>query len=404
MAVKKRNWMLVDILRRDGAKVNHPERTSNMVHHHTALWAATSQKHFKLVNSLIKSGAMINDREALEAAVDDDNLLSLFIDKLGTSPRVDKKSNALHFALHRFVDQGNISKVKLILDSNLVDLNSTLGGETLHKVLQRRNEAGINHTLLNMLLTARANPNVLIFWGMAAIHDAINRGDARSVQMVLDAGAELNPPFTSAVDYSPAQLAAKSGNTEILQLLLAHGSDPNAVAPAGQKHGGDYHIGTALQCATESKNFEAVQLLLMKKADPNAITETLPHTALQIACRDGSKNIVELLITEGAHVNALPARKFGATALQFAALGGYLGIALLLLENGAKVNATAAEVDGRTALEGAAEYGRIDMIQFLVDAGADLSSARDGQYERALARAYNNGHHATRRLLLSYLS
>jgi ankyrin repeat protein len=55
---------------------------------------------------------------------------------------------------------------------------------------------------------------------------------------------------------------------------------------------------------------------------------------LQIACRDGSKNIVELLITEGTDVNAPPARKFGATALQFAALGGYLGIAHLLLENG----------------------------------------------------------------------
>jgi ankyrin repeat protein len=70
----------------------------------------------------------------------------------------------------------------------------------------------------------------------------------------------------------------------------------------------------------------------------------------------------------------------------------------------ANVNAAAAQVDGRTALEAAAEYGRIDMIQFLVDAGADLSGAGDGQYECALARAYNNGHHATRRLLLSYLS
>jgi ankyrin repeat protein len=183
---------------------------------------------------------------------------------------------------------------------------------------------------------------------------------------------------------------------------LAHGCDPNAVAPGGQSKARE-PIGTALQCATESKNFEAVQLLLMKRADPNAVTKKLPHTALQIACRDGSKNIVELLITVGADVNAQPAREFGATALQFAALGGYLGIAHLLLENGADVNAAAAKVDGRTALEAAAEYGRIDMIQFLVDAGADLSEDGDGQYKRALARAYNNGHYTTRSLLLSYL-
>jgi ankyrin repeat protein len=226
--------------------------------------------------------------------------------------------------------------------------------------------------------------------------------------MILDAGADVGPPFPSAVYYSPTQLAAKSGNTEVLQLLLAHGCDPNAVAPDGQSKAperiGIAPIGTALQRATESKNFEAVQLLLMKKADPNAVTEKLPHTALQIACRDGSKNIAELLITEGADVNAPPTTKFGATALQFAALGGYLGIAYLLLQNGADVNAAAGQVDGRTALEAAAEYGRIDMIQFLVDAGADLSGAGDAQFERAVARAYNNGHHATRRLLISYLS
>ncbi|KAH8723097.1 ankyrin repeat-containing domain protein [Phaeosphaeriaceae sp. PMI808] len=411
MAIRKRNWMLVDILRRDGAKVNHPDQgpgTSSMVHHHTALWAATSQRHLKLVESLFKSGAVINDRMALEAAVDDDNLLSLFIDKLGAAPRVNKKFNALHFALRKSVGQGSISKVKLILDSKLVDLNSTQGGETLHKVLGYWGQLGVNHTLLNMLLAARANPNAFVSYGKTAIHYAIERDDARSVQMILDAGAEVSPPFLSAVYYSPAQLAAKSGNTEVLQLLLAHGCDPNAVAPVGQSKAheliGTAPIGTALQCATESKRFEAVQLLLMKRADPNAVTEKLPHTALQIACRDGSKNIVELLTTEGTDVNAPPARKFGATALQFAALGGYLGIAHLLLENGADVNAAAAQVDGRTALEAAAEYGRIDMIQFLVDAGADLSGAGNGQYERAKARAYNNGHHATHRLLLSYRS
>jgi ankyrin repeat protein len=106
----------------------------------------------------------------------------------------------------------------------------------------------------------------------------------------------------------------------------------------------------------------------------------------------------------GADVNAPPTEKFGATALQFAALSGHLGVAHLLMDKGANVNAPPAKVDGRTALEAAAEYGRIDMVQLLKNAGADLSETGDGQYERALARAFNNGHYATRRLLLSYLT
>ncbi|KAE9373917.1 ankyrin, partial [Stipitochalara longipes BDJ] len=126
------------------------------------------------------------------------------------------------------------------------------------------------------------------------------------------------------------------------------------------------------------------------------------HTALQMASRDGSKEIVELLLEEGADVNAPPAREFGATALQFAAIKGLLGIACVLLQYDADVNAPAAEVDGRTALEGAAEYGRIDMVQLLLNSGANVFQDGQEQYENAMRRASENGHHAVKRLLELY--
>jgi ankyrin repeat protein len=121
-----------------------------------------------------------------------------------------------------------------------------------------------------------------------------------------------------------------------------------------------------------------------------------------VASRDGSKEMVELLLEHGADVNAPPARMYGATSLQFAAIKGLLGIAYLLLENGADVNAPPAEVDGRTALEGAVEHGRIDMVQLLLNAGANISQDGQSQYENAVRRASENGHHAVRRLLESY--
>ena len=130
---------------------------------------------------------------------------------------------------------------------------------------------------------------------------------------------------------------------------------------------------------------------------------SIQYTALPIAFLKGNKSITELLIKHGVNVNATPAEKLGATALQFAAIDGYLGIAHILIDKGADVNAPPANVDGRTALEGAAEHGRIYMVQLLKNAGADVSEAGGGQWERAMARAYNNCHYATRRLLMSFL-
>ncbi|PVH70227.1 ankyrin [Cadophora sp. DSE1049] len=245
---------------------------------------------------------------------------------------------------------------------------------------------------------------------------AIEAEDLPMVKSLIKAGANVdanNCKFKHCpIPMTPLQLACLRNNATLVQELITAGAEIDA-PESGWKcsaillaiYGHEQlSIGSAIQCAAESGSFEAVQILLMHEANPDAVTKTCPHTALQIASRNGSKGIAELLIASGANVNAPPAKQFGATALQFAALGGYLGVAHLLIEHGADVNASPAEVDGRTALEGAAEYGRIDMVQFLVDAGADLSGAGDAQYERALARAYNNGHHATRRLLLSYLS
>jgi ankyrin repeat protein len=160
--------------------------------------------------------------------------------------------------------------------------------------------------------------------------------------------------------------------------------------------------GTPLQIAVSNRDTAIIRLLLEYNADANAIHGNMPHAALQIASRDGSKEIVELLLEHGADVNAPPAKEFGATALQFAAIKGLLGIAYLLLQYGADVNAPAAEVGGRTALEGAAEHGRIDMVQLLLNARANIFEDGQGQYENAVRRASENGHHALRSLLESY--
>jgi ankyrin repeat protein len=144
---------------------------------------------------------------------------------------------------------------------------------------------------------------------------------------------------------------------------------------------------------------QIVELLLEFHADPN-LSENCEETALQLAAREGRKEIVDILIENGANVDAPAATSFGATALQFAAIGGYLGIVSTLLENQADVNAAPAMLGGRTALEGAAEHGRIDMVKLLINAGANVHPSH---CRRAIKYALSNGHHATRELLPRYL-
>jgi len=297
--------------------------------------------------------------------------------------------------------EDDIPKVELILKSQLADLTAVEGGEILREALNSGYE--VRYTLLHMFLAAGADPKSLVSGNETVLLSAIATNDVKSVQMLLEADVMGSAGLHPEIYYSPAQQAAKESCLEVLQLLLTYGFNPNAVAGNGQSLAG-VSIGSAIQYATEKKNFEMVQILLAHSANPNATTKTNSHTSLQIASRDGNLGIAELLLRNGADVNSPPAEKFGATALQFAALGGYLGIASLLIEKGADINAPPGKIDGRTALEAAAEHGRIDMVQLLKNSGADISGEEDGQYTRALARAFNNGHHATWRLLLSYSS
>lgn len=98
-------------------------------------------------------------------------------------------------------------------------------------------------------------------------------------------------------------------------------------------------------------------------------------------------------------MNSSPVTGDGATALQYAAMQGFLGIAYLLLEHDADVNPPPAKIDGWTALEGAAEHGRVDMVQVLLNAGANIFGDGQTQYENAIRRASENGHHAIPRML-----
>ncbi|MCD6046080.1 MAG: tankyrase-2-like isoform, partial [Gammaproteobacteria bacterium] len=126
---------------------------------------------------------------------------------------------------------------------------------------------------------------------------------------------------------------------------------------------------------------------------------------------NGSKEIVNLLVTKGADVNR--ADKYGWTPLYFAAHGD-LEIVRLLLANGVD-NVSRADNDGITPLHEAVAGGYIEIAKLLLVHGADINladkagntplhwSVRSKKYERRdvvklllihgadVSRANNNG-------------
>ncbi len=401
-AIFKENWAVFYQLLRLGASVS-PGQEPRPLRHGTPLWASVLRRRITTAQWLLENGAVANDELALKAAAEDEGsvLLRLLVAKLSTEVRSGEQ-NALNTALQTAMERGDLKNFRLILQSNVLDVCAL--SDSLHNALN--SPVAYRQEFLQFLLDAGACPNTI------TLLEAISQRDPGCVKMILETRARTNGELPPDTGYSPLQLAGFEGNPEIVRMLLDYGQDPDVVSPCTTTYHWysnslrmNHPIGASVQNATMEKAHEVLKALLQHGAKPDLTTRHCPHSALQIACREGSMELVEVLVEYGANVNYPPAATFGATALQFAAIGGYLCIAHLLLEKGADVNEEPAESKGRTALEGAAEHGRNDMVQLLRNAGADISeSGQGGQYERALRRAQNNGHFATAKLLRSFLS
>jgi ankyrin repeat protein len=148
--------------------------------------------------------------------------------------------------------------------------------------------------------------------------------------------------------------------------------------------------------------------LLMAGAEPDArvnvgksvwrLYNDNGKTALMMAARHGNTGICNLLIWNGAEVNAKENASGGKTALMEAACGKNISTCRLLIENGADVNARDGE--GITLLMRVANWVRgSNVCRFLVDNGADVK-AKNNRGENALIFALMAGNADAAKLLI----
>jgi ankyrin repeat protein len=207
--------------------------------------------------------------------------------------------------------------------------------------------------------------------GDSPLRIAVNVRNTAAVQLLLDAGADINHPddeFGDTVLHS----ACADGDCDMVILLLDHGADLSAV-------NGEECM--PLHVAADHGHVAVVRMLLNAGADMSAC-DSLDRTPLHYAAAWGHDLVVEALLEAGSTVHARDS--FGCSPLLKAAEYGHPAIVRRLIAAGA--NVSAADNHGRTPLHVASSAGHREIVQLLLDKGAD-AHARDDDGVIALHHA-----------------
>lgn len=261
--------------------------------------------------------------------------------------------------------------------------------------------------------------------GWTVAHFATSLGDLKLLQLILSR-ADENKAQVSASKAQMLTNAVCRGRQEVVEFLLASGSDPNDVDMEGRlplncsagnggpemlasllKAGADMHAKdskgrTALACAALAGKSQMVDFLLDHGAGHDVEDED-GNTPLALAALSGDLTTVSTLLDRGAIVEITC--KYGATPMARAAASGHTEMVKLMLEREASAEAQGRLHSHGLALMAAAYFGHISVVRALLDHGVDLETTDDeGEtvFTAALAWAAGNGHLQVIKLLLDH--
>lgn len=213
--------------------------------------------------------------------------------------------------------------------------------------------------------------------GATPLMQAVYQGDLAQTKRLLAGHAKVNA--VNAYGVSAMLLAAEAANTQLIDLLLKAGAKANSANPDGE---------TALHLVARAGNVEAAKLLLAHGAKVDARERFGEQTPLMWAAARRHPEMVELLASKGADVNARSAvrdyqrvataesrAKFldrgGLTPLMYAARENCGACVEVLLKH--KVDIDMPDPAGVAPVSIAMMNGNWDIAKRLVEAGADVN-------------------------------
>ena len=203
-----------------------------------------------------------------------------------------------------------------------------------------------------LLLDRNADVNARSEEGRTALSIAAGERDATAtVKLLLDRGAGPNPPGRGPNDITPLALAARMGNADVMEMLIARGASSGAAGALIQS--------IRSRCG---RCFDLVVNMVPKQALGNVLVQTV---------RWDDPAYLHALIERGADVNARDVD--GRTVLMLAAASEFMLVDVVkaLIGSGADVNARMRS--GETALSFAKLRGETAIVDLLVKSGAEAS-------------------------------
>ncbi len=184
--------------------------------------------------------------------------------------------------LHRAVVQGDLERVKLLLEWHArTDLPSHDGFLPLQAAVRLEQVESAR-----ALLDAGADASAVTAQVAAPLRLAVNLRHVELARMLLDAGAR---PDAASDGYSPLQVAADKGDAAMVGVLLDGGADPNA---------GSSKYPPPITAAAYRGHAGIVRMMLGRGASPTVIYQN--WSPLRAARTGGHAAVVELLVAAGA--------------------------------------------------------------------------------------------------------
>ncbi len=332
-AARAGNVDAVRVLLEHGADANAKENFRGQ----TALMWAAAENHPEVIKLLLAHGADPKVRSS-----DRDTTPPKLMAGTPAAPISRGGLTALIFAAR----QGGIESAKTLIDAG-ADINQGDADANTPLLIAILN----NHDELSLMLIDKgADVNAVNKDGRSPIFAAVDAHDVDwsdrplvketdkvssldVIKALIDHKANVNAQLTSvsiikkaaqdsadrtlAVGATAFMRAARSGDVEVMKLLLDHGADPklankDGVTALSVAAGMGY---TDANRGTEPQALEAVKLCVSLGLDVNAPTDK-GETPMHGAARRGANSIIQYLYDNGAKIN--PANKTGLTPYDLA--------------------------------------------------------------------------------------
>ncbi|KAK4220849.1 ankyrin repeat-containing domain protein [Podospora fimiseda] len=264
----------------------------------------------------------------------------------GTTTTTTSSSRAQHAALVKAAGDGNETLARTILENN-VDIDSR---DEENRTPLIAAAAGGHSRLVEVLIKHGANIEAVDDGKHTPLISAATCGDVVAVKMLLDNGAQLdatNRRFETALmkasrqgynnvvkvlleygakleinnikDQTALMLAVRNGHCDVVKMLVEKGAYVD---------NGDAAGNTPLILAAMMREDSMVRILVEGGADLETQTDGYGYTALLWAAEKGQEDLVQFLIDHGADTDAVDDN--GDTALEIASREGHKDVVRLL--------------------------------------------------------------------------